>query len=97
MVTCNSVMLYVEAFILCIICFFSILFRFVCDSARGSKLWHTAELPGQITANSETEEGESQWHLEEEAPMDKIHHACRCGLQLGRVDHKQPQQGNRWR
>ncbi|KAM7404697.1 hypothetical protein PAMP_012021 [Pampus punctatissimus] len=45
------------------------------------KLWRTAELPGQIAANAKTEDGESQWHLEDEAPTNKIHHACRCGLQ----------------
>lgn len=34
----------------------------VCKSARGSPLWHTAELPGQIPTNAKTVEGESQWH-----------------------------------
>lgn len=59
--------------------------------------WHTTELPGQIAENAESEDSESRWHLEEEVPVDKIHHACRCSLQLGQVDHKVPQQGNHWR
>ena len=57
-------------------------------------MWHITELPRQIAANAETEEEEPQWHLEKEDTVDEIYRACRCGLQLGQVDHKLPQQQN---
>ncbi len=92
-------MLHVQVFTFFIIQVFSILlFMLVFVKVPGARiLWHTAELPGQIVVNAETEEGESQWHLEDEVPAERIHHACRCALQLEQVDHYLPQQGNCWR
>lgn len=92
-------MLHVQAFLLFVFYVRRILlFRVVFVKVPGAGiLWHTNELPGQIAVNAETEEGESQWRLEDEVPAEEIHHACRCGLQLGQVDHDLPQQGNRWR
>lgn len=70
MVTLYSVILHVQAYIFFILSI--LLCRFVFVKVPGAiPLWHTTELPGQIVVNAETEEGESQWHLEEEAPADE--------------------------